>query len=62
MTGDQTKLTSGGRAVQILFDDNGVERELELHLDRPDATVADLAAALRLPEPALSIDGRTVSG
>jgi DNA segregation ATPase FtsK/SpoIIIE, S-DNA-T family len=62
VAGDQTKLTSGGRAVQIVFDDNGVERELELHLDRPDATVADLAAALRLPEPALSIDGRTVSG
>jgi S-DNA-T family DNA segregation ATPase FtsK/SpoIIIE len=48
--------------VQFVFRDGSAERELELVLGRPDACVADLAAALNLPGPELSIDGRPVGG
>ncbi|MGD0240121.1 MAG: FtsK/SpoIIIE domain-containing protein [Streptosporangiaceae bacterium] len=48
--------------MQFVFDDGRAERELELRLDRPDACVADLAAALGLGEPALSIDNRVIPG
>ncbi|MBO0814972.1 MAG: FHA domain-containing protein, partial [Actinobacteria bacterium] len=48
--------------MQFVFRDRHAERELELHLGRPDASVADLAAALNLPGPELSVDGRTAGG
>jgi DNA segregation ATPase FtsK/SpoIIIE, S-DNA-T family len=48
--------------VHIVFDDRTTERELELHLDRPDACVTDLAAALEVGGPGLSIDGRLAAG
>jgi hypothetical protein len=48
--------------VRFVFDDGQAERELELCLDRPDACIADLAGALGLAEPALSVDGRVIPG
>jgi S-DNA-T family DNA segregation ATPase FtsK/SpoIIIE len=48
--------------VQFVFDDGHAERELQLHLDRPDACVADLADALNAAGPGLSIDGRIIPG
>src|SRR5579875_1070968 len=48
--------------MQFVFDDGRAEHELELQLSRPDASVADLAAALGVGEPALSIDSRVIPG
>jgi S-DNA-T family DNA segregation ATPase FtsK/SpoIIIE len=44
--------------VRIVYADGTSERELELRIGRPDATLADLAAALGLPPAELSVDGR----
>ncbi|MEU7245354.1 FtsK/SpoIIIE domain-containing protein [Streptomyces sparsogenes] len=44
--------------VRIVFADGGFERDLELQIGRPDATLADLAAVLDISPHALSIDGR----
>lgn len=44
--------------MRIIYDDGQSEHELQLRLGRPDATTADLAAALGDPGRALAIDGR----
>ncbi|MFC9201322.1 FtsK/SpoIIIE domain-containing protein [[Kitasatospora] papulosa] len=44
--------------MRIVLADGESERELELQIGRPDATLADLAAVLDIPPTALSIDGR----
>lgn len=46
--------------MRFVHRDAGVERELELRLGRPDAVVADLAAALGLAGGRLAVDGREV--
>jgi S-DNA-T family DNA segregation ATPase FtsK/SpoIIIE len=48
--------------VQFVFDDGHAQQELQLHLDRPDACVADLADALNVAGPGVSIDGRVIPG
>ncbi|MFD5384395.1 FtsK/SpoIIIE domain-containing protein [Streptomyces sp. NPDC127074] len=45
--------------MRIIYADGESEREMELRVGRPDATLADLAAALDVPATGLSIDGRT---
>jgi DNA segregation ATPase FtsK/SpoIIIE, S-DNA-T family len=44
--------------MRFVHRDAGVERDLEVRLGRPDAAVADLAAALGVAAGGLSIDGR----
>ncbi|GAA2371878.1 FtsK/SpoIIIE domain-containing protein [Streptomyces cuspidosporus] len=44
--------------MRIIYDDGRSEQELQLHLGRPDATTADLAAALGEPGHALAVDER----
>ncbi|WP_210577671.1 FtsK/SpoIIIE domain-containing protein [Streptomyces sp. GESEQ-4] len=44
--------------MRIVFADGESERELELRIGRPDATLADLATVLGIPASALSVDGR----
>jgi S-DNA-T family DNA segregation ATPase FtsK/SpoIIIE len=51
-----------GAVMQFVFDDGRNERELELQLNRPDACVADLAAALGVSGQSLSIDNRVIPG
>ncbi|HEV2346869.1 MAG TPA: FtsK/SpoIIIE domain-containing protein [Actinocrinis sp.] len=46
--------------MRFVHRDGGVEREWEVRLGRPDAVVADLAAALGSPGGRLVIDGREV--
>ena len=46
--------------MRFVHRDAGVERELEVRLGRPDAVVADLAAALGIAGGRLAIDGREV--
>ncbi len=46
--------------MRFVHRDAGVERELEVRLGRPDAVVADLAAALGVAGGRLAIDGREV--
>ncbi|MER7790447.1 FtsK/SpoIIIE domain-containing protein [Streptomyces sp. NPDC097640] len=45
--------------MRIVYADGETEREMELRVGRPNATLADLAAALDIPASGLSIDGRT---
>jgi S-DNA-T family DNA segregation ATPase FtsK/SpoIIIE len=47
--------------MRFVHRDAGVEREWEVRLGRPDAVVADLAAALGAPGGRLVIDGREVA-
>lgn len=48
--------------MQFVFCDGYAEHELELRIGHPDASMADLAAALGAPGAELSVDGRPVSG
>jgi DNA segregation ATPase FtsK/SpoIIIE, S-DNA-T family len=48
--------------MQIVYDDGAASAECDLVLARPDATVADLARALRTATPDLVIDGRAAAG
>jgi S-DNA-T family DNA segregation ATPase FtsK/SpoIIIE len=48
--------------MQIVYADGSSVRELELAIEHPDASVADLAAALGAPQPELRIDGRLTQG
>ncbi|MEU1670290.1 FtsK/SpoIIIE domain-containing protein [Streptomyces sparsogenes] len=45
--------------MRIVYADGETEREMELRVGRPNATLADLAAALDIPATGLSVDGRT---
>ncbi|GAA1104026.1 FtsK/SpoIIIE domain-containing protein [Streptomyces javensis] len=45
--------------MRIIYADGESEREMELRVGRPNATLADLAAALDVPATGLVIDGRT---
>ncbi|CAK7282805.1 peptidoglycan-binding domain-containing protein [Streptomyces misionensis] len=45
--------------MRIVYADGTSERELELRVGRPDATLADLAGPLGLPAGGLIVDGRT---
>ncbi|MFI1330294.1 FtsK/SpoIIIE domain-containing protein [Streptomyces sp. NPDC020845] len=45
--------------MRIVYADGKTEREMELRVGRPNATLADLAATLDIPASGLSIDGRT---
>ncbi|NUS89001.1 MAG: FHA domain-containing protein [Streptomyces sp.] len=45
--------------MRIVYADGKTEREMELRVGRPNATLADLAATLNIPASGLSIDGRT---
>ncbi len=47
--------------MRFVHRDAGVEREWEVRLGRPDAVVADLAAALGCAGGRLVVDGREVS-
>ncbi|HEV3173311.1 MAG TPA: FtsK/SpoIIIE domain-containing protein [Actinocrinis sp.] len=47
--------------MRFVHRDAGVEREWEVRLGRPDAVVADLAAALGAPGGRLLVDGREVA-
>src|SRR6185437_8234777 len=51
----------GWQAMRFVHRDAGVERDWEVRLGRPDAVVADLAAALCAPGGRLVIDGREVA-
>ncbi|MBO0687857.1 MAG: FHA domain-containing protein, partial [Candidatus Dormibacteraeota bacterium] len=44
--------------MQIVYRERGAEQELEVSIERPDATVADLAEALGVRRHDLAIDGR----
>ncbi|MEY9855823.1 S-DNA-T family DNA segregation ATPase FtsK/SpoIIIE [Catenulispora sp. GAS73] len=44
--------------MRFIYDDGAAETELELRVGRPDATVADLAAALRGAGARVTVDGR----
>ncbi|MEU6578132.1 FtsK/SpoIIIE domain-containing protein [Streptomyces sp. NPDC046805] len=44
--------------MRIVYGDGVSERELELRVGRPDATLADLASALGVSATGLSVDGR----
>ncbi|AKH86456.1 hypothetical protein AA958_00195 [Streptomyces sp. CNQ-509] len=46
--------------MRVVHSHGRSERELELRIGRPDATLADLAAALGVPVGGLSLDGRVV--
>jgi S-DNA-T family DNA segregation ATPase FtsK/SpoIIIE len=48
--------------VQFVYDDGAAASELELRVEHPAASVADLAAALHAPRADLCIDGRTTPG
>jgi S-DNA-T family DNA segregation ATPase FtsK/SpoIIIE len=50
-----------GAPVQIVFDDGLRTRELDVTVERPDALVGDLAAALGIRRGALFIEGRRVA-
>ncbi|WP_432044505.1 FtsK/SpoIIIE domain-containing protein [Streptomyces asiaticus] len=45
--------------MRIIYADGESEREMELRVGRPNATLADLATALDVPATGLIIDGRT---
>ncbi|MEV5750763.1 FtsK/SpoIIIE domain-containing protein [Actinoallomurus sp. NPDC052308] len=48
--------------VQLRYEDGDGAREIDVVIERPNASVADLALVLGAPSPRLSIDGRPVPG
>ncbi|MFC0596865.1 FtsK/SpoIIIE domain-containing protein [Streptomyces palmae] len=52
------RIDGGRRAVRIVCVDDGREWDVEVRLGRPDATLADLAAAVGMPGHVLAVDGR----
>lgn len=48
--------------MQLVYLDGGSARELDVRIERPDASVADLAAAVGAPATDLYIDGRLTAG